>query len=108
MKTAFSAAALIAALAFPPVAQSQRAGSPVAGLERHDGFVPFWFDERSGRLLFEVTRLDQDFLYTYALSTGLGSNDRGLDRSSLGDEAVVRFQRFGPRIFLVRRNLSFR
>ena len=72
-----------------------------AGLERHDGFIPFYFDERSGRLLFEVSRVDQDFLYLYSLSTGIGSDNLGLDRSSTGDEAVVRFQRFGPRLFLV-------
>ncbi len=78
------------------------------GLDRRAGFIPFYFDERSGQLLLEVARVDQDFLYLYSLSTGLGSNDRGLDRGTTGDEAVVRFQRFGPRLFLVRRNLRFR
>src|SRR5947209_693300 len=79
-----------------------------AGLERHDGFIPFYLDQRTGKLLFEVSRLDQDFLYLYSLATGLGSNDRGLDRGTTGDQGVVRFERFGPRIFLVRRNLDFR
>jgi hypothetical protein len=78
------------------------------GIERHDGFIPFYLDERTGKLLFEVSRLNQDFLYLYSLSTGLGSNARGLDRGSTGDQGVVRFERFGPRIFLVRRNLDFR
>ena len=101
----FLACLLFAAV---PLAAQQSRANPTAGLERHAGFIPFYFDDKTGRLLFEIDRLDQDFLYTYALSTGLGSNDRGLDRSSLGDEAVVRFQRFGPRIFLVRRNTAFR
>lgn len=69
---------------------------------------PISYDEKSGKLTMEVTQLDHDFLYEYSLSTGLGSNALGLDRSSTGDQAVVRFQRFGPRIFLVRRNLDFR
>jgi len=79
-----------------------------AGLERRDGFIPFYFDEKGGKLLFEIKRLDQDFLQLTSLATGLGSNDLGLDRGSTGEEAVVRFQRMGPKIFLVRRNLGFR
>src|SRR5437763_2741563 len=78
------------------------------GFERHDGFIPFYFDEKTGKLLFEVSRLDQDFLYLYSLATGLGSNARGLDRGTTGDDGVVRFQRFGPKLFLVRRNLDYR
>src|SRR2546423_15540359 len=79
-----------------------------AGLDRRDGFIPFYIDQRTGKLLFEVSRLAQDFLYLYSLSTGLGSNDRGLDRGTTGDQGVVTFQRFGPRLFLVRRNTDFR
>ena len=82
--------------------------SQTAGMERHDGFVPFYYDERTGKLLLEVQRLDQDFLYLPTLATGLGSNDLGLDRGTTGDEAVVRFERFGPRVLLIRRNTRFR
>src|SRR5689334_7524160 len=111
----FTLAAGIALLASTSLAQqSAQQSSPrtwaqqTTGLERKDGFIPFYLDQRTGKLLFEVTRLDQDFLYLYSLSTGLGSNDRGLDRGTTGDQGVVRFERFGPRIFLVRRNLDFR
>src|SRR5689334_20796798 len=111
----FTLTAGIALLASTSLAQqSAQQSSPrtwaqqTAGLERKDGFIPFYLDQRTGKLLFEVTRLDQDFLYLYSLSTGLGSNDRGLDRGTTGDQGVVRFERFGPRIFLVRRNLDFR
>ena len=111
MKNALFAASLGVVLSSSVVAQPAPArtfAQQTAGLERHDGFVPIYFDEKSGKLLFEVSRLNQDFLYLYSLSTGLGSNDRGLDRGTTGDEAVVAFQRFGPRLFLVRRNLRFR
>ena len=103
--------AIVAAIASTALAQQaapRPAAQPTTGLERHDGFIPFYFDESSGRLFFEVSRIDKDFLYLYSLATGLGSNDRGLDRGSTGESAVVRFQRFGPRLFLVRRNLAFR
>ncbi|HJQ10107.1 MAG TPA: DUF5117 domain-containing protein, partial [Gemmatimonadaceae bacterium] len=106
--------ASVTALASTVIAQQSPQSTPktwaqqTAGLERHDGFIPFYLDQKTGKLLLEVSRLDQDFLYLYSLSTGLGSNDRGLDRGTTGDQGVVRFERFGPRIFLVRRNLDFR
>lgn len=78
------------------------------GVTRQDGFFPLYFDERTGKLQLEVGRLDQDFLYLNSLATGLGSNALGLDRGTIGDEAVVRFERHGGRLFLVRRNLGFR
>jgi hypothetical protein len=110
----FSMVAGIALLASTAVAQQSPQSPPrtwaqqTSGLERHDGFIPFYFDEKTGKLLLEVSRLDQDFLYLYSLSTGLGSNARGLDRGTTGDDGVVRFQRFGPKLFLVRRNLDYR
>ena len=42
------------------------------GLQSQDGFVPVHFDEETGRILLEVTRLDEDFLYAYGLASGLG------------------------------------
>src|SRR4029079_14385104 len=113
MQNAFYGIAFIATLVSSALAQqapppARTYAQQTAGLTRHDGFIPFYFDERTGKLLFEVSRIDQEFLYLYSLSTGLGSNDRGLDRGTTGDEAVVVFQRFGPRLFLVSRNLRYR
>ncbi len=113
MKNALYGTAFIATLASSALAQqapppARTYAQQTAGLTRHDGFIPFYFDERTGKLLFDIGRIDQEFLYLYSLSTGLGSNDRGLDRGTTGDEAVVGFQRFGPRLFLVSRNLRYR
>jgi len=82
--------------------------SQTVGLERHDGFIPFYYDERTGRLLLEVNRLGQDFLYLPTLASGLGSDALGLDRGTTGPEAIVRFERFGPRVLLEARNTRFR
>ncbi|HEX6626605.1 MAG TPA: zinc-dependent metalloprotease [Gemmatimonadaceae bacterium] len=111
MKYTLCFGALIGTVASSALAQQAPARTytqQTAGLQRHDGFIPFYYDERGGKLLFEITRLDNEFLYLYSLSTGLGSNDRGLDRGTTGDEAVVAFRRFGPRLLLVSRNLRFR
>ena len=104
----------VAAFAVPSVLISQQSSGPrtiisqTEGMERHEGFIPFYYDERTGKLLLEVQRLDQDFLYLSTLATGLGSDALGLDRGTTGDDAVVRFERFGPRVLLVSRNLRFR
>jgi hypothetical protein len=97
------------AAAQPAAAKAPRTiASQTAGMERHDGFIPFYYDQHTGKLLLEVQRLGQDFLYLPTLATGLGSNDLGLDRGTTGDEAVVRFERFGPRVLLVRQNTRYR
>lgn len=79
-----------------------------AGMERHDGFLPVFWDATAGKVWLEVPALDTDLLYVNSLAAGLGSNDVGLDRSQLGGERVVRFERVGPRVLLVQPNLRFR
>ena len=79
-----------------------------AGMDRRDGFMPVYWDAKAGKVWLEVPALDTDLLYTVALAAGLGSNDVGLDRSQLGGERVVRFERVGPRVLLVQPNLRFR
>jgi hypothetical protein len=107
-------ASLAAALVAPSTTGAQQTATPrtiaaqTAGMERHDGFIPFYFDERTGKLLFEVQRLDQDFLYLPTLATGIGSDALGLDRGTTGVTQIVRFQRFGPRVLLESRNTDYR
>ncbi len=79
-----------------------------AGLEQHDGQWPVWWDAADGTVWLEVPELDADLLYVVSLAAGLGSNDVGLDRSQLGGERVVRFERVGRRVLLVQPNLRFR
>ena len=83
-------------------------GAKTAGMERHDGFMPVYWDARAGKVWLEVPALDTDLLYVVSLAAGLGSNDIGLDRSQLGGERLVRFERVGPRVLLVQPNLRFR
>ena len=35
----------------------------VTGLERKDGFIPFYWDAARGRLLLEIPKLNEDLLY---------------------------------------------
>ncbi|MGH7506011.1 MAG: zinc-dependent metalloprotease, partial [Longimicrobiales bacterium] len=79
-----------------------------AGLESQDGFVPVHYDPRTGKLYLEVARFGEELLYLNSLATGLGSAALGLDRGTIGDNAVVRFERHGPNVFLVRTHPGYR
>ena len=80
----------------------------VAGMQKHDGFFPIYWDERTGNLFLEIPRFDTEFLYATGLAAGLGSNDIGLDRGQEGGGKVVSFERVGPRVLLVQPQESFR
>lgn len=92
----------------------QAADSPAAEsldlnqFERFEGFVDLYWDAEGGRLLLNLERFNEPFIYQASLPRGLGSNDIGLDRGQLGDTKVVRFIRSGPKILLVEDNLAYR
>jgi hypothetical protein len=83
-------------------------GDRTNGMKKIDGYIPIYWDERTGSIFLEVTRWDADLLYTTGLSAGLGSNDIGLDRGRAGEARIVQFQRVGPKVMLVEGNQSFR
>lgn len=78
------------------------------GLQKLDGFLPLYWDDRAGTLWIEIPRLNTEILYVTALSAGLGSNDIGLDRGQLGAEHIVSFQRVGPKVLIVEPNYGYR
>jgi hypothetical protein len=77
-------------------------------LQKLDGYLPLYWDAEGGRLLLEITRFNQEFLYQTSLQTGVGSNPIGLDRGQLGSTHVVRFERAGPKVLLVEPNQRYR
>ncbi|HLB53791.1 MAG TPA: DUF5117 domain-containing protein, partial [Gemmatimonadales bacterium] len=80
------------------------------GLTRLDGFIPIYWDPAGGKLWLEIpaARMNQELLYITGASTGLGSNDIGLDRGEIGRERIVRFQRIGNKILMIQPNYGFR
>lgn len=75
---------------------------------KYDGFFPFYHDTTQDKVYLEVAELESEFLYINALSSGIGSNDLGLDRGQLGGERVVFFKKMGNKLMLIQPNLSFR
>jgi hypothetical protein len=83
-------------------------GEKTNDLKKIDGFFPLYWDDAAGTLWMEIPALDTEVLYVSSLSSGLGSNDIGLDRGQLGANAIVRFRRIGPKILMVQANRDYR
>lgn len=88
--------------------EPQTFAAHVSSLRKIDGFLPLYWDERSGKMWLEIDRLNQEFLYMTALSAGVGSNDLELDRGRANPPSIVQFERSGPRILLIESNYKFR
>ncbi|MHB1225374.1 MAG: zinc-dependent metalloprotease [Gemmatimonadaceae bacterium] len=78
------------------------------GLERQDGFLPLYLDERQGKLLLELPRDSARMLFFTTQATGLGSNPIGIDRGMSSGGEVVRFQRNGDRVLVIFENWNYR
>jgi hypothetical protein len=72
------------------------------------GFLTTYYDESEDRLFMKVDRLEEELLYVTALSSGVGSNDIGLDRGQLGSTKVVYFKKAGNKLLLIEPNQDYR
>ena len=77
-------------------------------LKNYNGYFNFTYDESEDKISLEVKDLDKEFLYVSSLSSGIGSNDIGLDRGQLGGERVVKFIKTGNKLLLVQPNQDYR
>ena len=78
------------------------------GMDAQPGYFPLYWDAAGGRLLLEVGRWDEQFLYLTSLATGVGSNALGLDRGNIQSAYLAHFERVGPKVLLVLDNPGFR
>lgn len=78
------------------------------GMDGQPGYFPLYWDDAGGRLLLEVGRWDEQFLYLTSLATGVGSNALGLDRGNIQSAYLAHFERVGPKVMLVLDNPGFR
>jgi hypothetical protein len=110
-----SLAAVLAA-AFAASSATAQQPSPVAtsivarttGLERRDGFIPVYLNDRTGAVWLELPADATRALFMTTLATGLGSNDLGLDRGSGGGVRVARFDKVGERVLVTFENTQYR
>lgn len=78
------------------------------GMDKREGYLPFYYDAKKGKIWLEISQLDTELLYYPTLAQGVGSNDIGLDRGRLSSEHIVKFQRSGPKILMVQPNYAYR
>ena len=90
------------------VGLSESISDKTKNMKKLPGYFNMYWDKTSGRLWIEIKDFEKEFLYVNSLTAGIGSNDIGLDRGQLGNERIVYFKRFGPKILMVQPNYSFR
>lgn len=76
--------------------------------QKFNGLFDFQYDEKTDKIYLEVTDLEKEFLYVSSLSSGIGSNDIGLDRGQLGSTQLVFFRKAGNKLLLIQPNMDFR
>ncbi|MEQ8515765.1 MAG: zinc-dependent metalloprotease, partial [Chromatocurvus sp.] len=81
-----------------------------AGMQRVDGFLPFYLDRTKGRVYLSLPTQSPEMIYQASLPQGVGSNDLGFDRGQLAQNgtSLVRFEPVGERVLLRRLNTAFR
>jgi len=81
----------------------------IEGLQKHDGFLPWYWDEKKGQILLELSpaSLNHEFLYFTALGSGIGSTEVFADRGSFAGNALCRFRRVGTQVLVIQENAGF-
>lgn len=97
----YSLTAMVQAQTLPAIAEK------VANASRLEGYFSLYWEEASGKMYWEIDKLDTEFLYAISMASGLGSNPVGIDRGQLGGTYVLEAQRVGPRVLLIEPNYRF-
>jgi hypothetical protein len=75
------------------------------GLKKFEGYFNFYYDEKTGKVLLEVDKLDKEFLYFSSLSTGVGNG--GPERGQ-ASSALAKFIKEGTKVLLVEPVTNYR
>lgn len=100
--------AVVLCVSLPAFGQEESFEKKVDKLQKIDGFLPLYWDAKSGKMLMEIAQFKREFLYQVSLPAGLGSNPVGLDRGQLGRTFVVYFERVGQKVLLIQPNYRYR
>ena len=90
-----------------------RLAEKTKGLEPVVGLLSLHLDPSRGRVWLELPPAPKGetgwtFIYVEGLTSGLGSNPVGLDRSQIGESKLVTLRRVGGRVLVEQLNLAYR
>ena len=74
-------------------------------LKKFDGFYPFYYDDKSGKIYLEIDRWGQEFLYFNSLPEGIGNG--GVERGQ-ASAVIAKFIRMGSKVFLLQPDYEHR
>jgi hypothetical protein len=74
------------------------------GMQKFDGYFPFYYEAKTGKVFVEVDRLNQEFLYFTSLSNSVGN---GIERGQSAS-AIAKFVRVGGKVMLIEPNYGYR
>lgn len=77
-------------------------------MKKYEGLFDFYYKEAKDQIYLVVEHLDDEFLYVHSLSSGVGSNDLGLDRGQIAPADLVYFTKAGNKLLLIKPNLRYR
>ena len=69
-----------------------------AGMQKLEGFFNLYWEEKAERMWLEIPRTGEEFLYV----TDLASSIEGRNRGSWSGGQIMKFDRYGSRIFLIQ------
>jgi len=77
----------------------------VQGFKKYEGYFNFYYDQKSSRILLEVDKLDQEFLYVNTLPAGGGGAG---DRGNIGGYRIAKFIKVENKVMLMLPNYDYR
>lgn len=73
--------------------------------KKMEGFYPFYYDEKAGKVYLEISQFNKEFLYYSALPEGVGNG--GPERGQ-ASAVIAKFIKVGPKVFLLQPNYNAR
>jgi hypothetical protein len=73
-----------------------------------EGFFNLHWDGATGKMFWEIDKLDTEFIYQISMGSGLGSNPVNIDRGQLRGTYLFEAKRVGPRVLIWEPNYRYR